>query len=172
MSLTTKQKGNIAQLAVAADLAHRGYTVAQPFGDHGDWDLLIERNNGFERIQVKYASTKEGYIPVRNRCHSVVAGRVQRTHSYNNSVEWIAVYAADHNFVCYVSATELGKEEMRLRVTKPKNNQVAGIRWANDYLNKIDDPVWSSGQGCSPVTREVTDSNSVAGTNKVHDKAG
>jgi hypothetical protein len=132
--MTTKQKGSVAELAIAADLMKKGYVVARPMGDFGDWDLVLERDGSFERIQVKYTTSKDGeYILVRNRCHSVTAGKVQHTRKYNDSVEWIAVYAGDLNICYYVPSSILKGEELRLRLLAPKNGQTEGIRWAGDY---------------------------------------
>jgi hypothetical protein len=144
--MNTKQKGNIAELAVAADLVKRGFVVALPFGEYGDWDLLIDRHwaqwtgsaGRFERVQVKYAMKVNGYIPVRNRCHSVTAGRVTKTVRYNSTVEWLAVYEPTTDACYYVPNVWLAKEEMRLRLDTLKNGHVNGIKWAKDYLDTIE----------------------------------
>lgn len=136
--LTTKQKGAIAEVAIARDLLQRGYTVATPFGDYGDWDLLVERKidsqkEVFQRVQVKYATMKNGCIPVRNRCHSVNAGRVRRSHLYNDRVEWVAVYEPSNCQCYYIPSEELRGEAMSLRVDQPKIQKLETIRWAKDY---------------------------------------
>ncbi len=49
-----KQKGDLAEMLVAADLVRRGYKVALPFGEDWDYDLIVERDGRLERVQVKY----------------------------------------------------------------------------------------------------------------------
>jgi PD-(D/E)XK endonuclease len=132
-TFTTKHKGAIAELAIAHDLAQRGYIVALPFGDYSDWDLLVQRDQGFEKVQVKYAEITNGYVPVRNRCHSVLAGRVTNTYLYNDRVDWLAVYEPASRQCYYVAHDELRGEVMALRIDPPKNGQKDGIRWAKDY---------------------------------------
>ena len=132
-TLTTKHKGAIAELAVAHDLMQRGYIVALPFGDYGDWDLLVQRKKKFEKVQVKYAAITDGWIPVRNRCHSVLAGRVTDTYQYNDRVDWLAVYEPGSRQCYYVASDELRGGQMVLRIDPPKNGQKDGIRWAKDY---------------------------------------
>lgn len=148
--MTTKQKGSVAELAVAADLTKRGFTVAVPFGDYGDWDLLVDRHwaawtgmqGRFERVQVKYATKKNGALPVRNRCHSVTAGRVSKTYTYNDRVDWIAVYEATTDCCYYMPTAWLPQSragtEVSLRVDPPKNGQYEGVKWAKDYRDTID----------------------------------
>src|SRR4051794_34777443 len=50
-----KQKADLAELMVAADLRRRGYRIAIPFGEDCDYDLVVERHSRLERVQVKYA---------------------------------------------------------------------------------------------------------------------
>jgi hypothetical protein len=64
-----KQKGDLAEMLVAADLVRRGYKVALPFGEDWDSDLIGERDGRLERVQVKYA-TSDGKV-VAVRCYSV-----------------------------------------------------------------------------------------------------
>jgi hypothetical protein len=46
-----KTKGDLAELKVAADLVERGYRIAIPFGEDSDFDLIICRDDGLERVQ-------------------------------------------------------------------------------------------------------------------------
>lgn len=41
---TTKTKGDLAELMVAADLRQKGYKVALPFGEDWDYDLIFDRD--------------------------------------------------------------------------------------------------------------------------------
>lgn len=171
--MNTKQKGVIAQLKVASDLVQRGYQVWEPHGEFGDIDLMFCREpdkpgayqrvgpgEWIDRVQVKYTKSNGEYIKIRSRCHSVTAGRVGSTKYYTSQlIDWIAVYDDTSSTCYYIPARVLGDGMSELRLRLEGGNSNPSIRWAKDYLN----PVWSSGQGRSPVTREVTDSNSVAG---------
>lgn len=143
--MTSKQKANVAELAVAADLARRGFTVAIPFGEYGDWDLLVDRGMKpmwaprFERVQVKYVKSDSKYIKVPGRTHSVLAGRVSKTTHYTqDSVEWLAAYDVTTDKCYYVPGSWLTQSQYMLRLEPPKNNQWSGIRWAKDYLDMIE----------------------------------
>jgi hypothetical protein len=51
----TNHKGNVAELAVAAELVGAGLSVLKPLTEHERYDLAIEIGGRFLRIQVKHA---------------------------------------------------------------------------------------------------------------------
>jgi PD-(D/E)XK endonuclease len=131
-----KRKGDLAELKVATDLIERGYQVAIPFGEDWDFDLVLWRARRFERIQVKYAASRDGVIPVRCRSHSLTNGKVRRTKHYTaDLIDWLAVYDRNTDRCFYVQASELrvGMSVLHLRLTPPRNNQAIGVRYADDY---------------------------------------
>lgn len=132
--MRTTDKGDIAELAIAANLATRGYRVLVPFGVSGDYDLVIDRNGNFERIQVKYASLVDGVIPVRSRTHSNTSNK-QVTRCYTESdIDWLAIYEPISQECFYIHSDILGegKSILHLRVERPKSNHPS-IRMAKDY---------------------------------------
>jgi hypothetical protein len=139
-----KMKGDLAELMVAADLLRRGYKVAFPYGEDWDFDLIFERDERLERVQVKHTTSNGEFISVKRCSHSLTKGRVRATKRYTAAmIDWLAVYDAPRDRCYYVPATELaaGRRELILRLTPPRNNQRAGIRYAEDYR----DPVHSAG---------------------------
>jgi hypothetical protein len=138
--MNTKHKGSVAEQRIAADLLGRGYQVAKPLADTGDWDLLVERPMGptaelkIQRIQVKYSKSDGNIIKVRARCHSVMAGKVAKTVVYRpDSFEWIAIYDPTSDGCYYLPSSLLtGAGELYLRLTKPLKSS-PNIRWAKDF---------------------------------------
>ncbi|HXY17863.1 MAG TPA: group I intron-associated PD-(D/E)XK endonuclease [Candidatus Nitrosopolaris sp.] len=59
-----KEKGDIALAYAIQHYLLSGYEVCLPVGDKRDYDLVIERDNVLERVQVKYA----GFYPAKNKC--------------------------------------------------------------------------------------------------------
>jgi hypothetical protein len=93
---------------VAADLKRKGYKIAFPFGEDWNYDLIIERDDRLERVQVKYATPVNGVIPVRCGSCSLTNGKVKRTKAYTpKMVDWIAVYEPVQGRCYYVSSREL-----------------------------------------------------------------
>lgn len=132
-----KQKGDVAELAVALDLRRRGYKVAIPFGEDCDYDLVLDRGDSLERIQVKYATSDGAVIPVRCRSHSLTSGKVKSTKYYTaETIDWLAIYEPTSDCCYYLPAEILGdgRAELRLRLTPARNNQLLGIRMAADFL--------------------------------------
>jgi hypothetical protein len=49
-----KQKGDLAELKVAADLMERGCRISIPFGEDCDYDLIADYEGRLHRVQVKH----------------------------------------------------------------------------------------------------------------------
>ena len=116
-----------------ADALRRGYKVAIPFGEDWDYDLIVLRNGKLERVQCKY--TESGGETIRVKCHST---NNWCTKSYSeNDIDWLAVYDKTTDKCYYIPSKELGKGryEIKIRLTKTKNNQKKYIRMAQDYLD-------------------------------------
>jgi hypothetical protein len=131
-----KQKGDVAELMVAADLRRRGYRICIPFGEDCDYDLVIERHGNLERVQVKYARSNGARLFVKCYSHSLTNGRIRATKCYTaEMIEWIAVWDATTAIPYYVpAATFDGHKQLTLRVGPTRNNQRLHIRDARDYL--------------------------------------
>jgi hypothetical protein len=131
-----KRKGDLAELAVAADLVRQGYRVLLPFGEECDFDVAIIRGDRIERVQVKYVTPVDGVLPVRCRSHSLTNGKVRAVKKYTcRSVDWLAAYNAADGRCFYIPASELGagRAQLQLRLTPARNGQQKGIRRAADY---------------------------------------
>jgi hypothetical protein len=133
-----KAKGDIAEMAVAADLLRRGYKVAFPFGEDWDYDLIVCREGRLERVQVKHARSDGRVLSVRCRSQSLTNGRVRATKHYTAAtIDWLAVYDATSGRIYYVPADQLGdgRSELLLRLAPARNGQVRGIRRAQLYAD-------------------------------------
>lgn len=51
--MDTRQKGDLSELLVLAELVKRGYAIAIPYGSQPGWDLLVEVDGKWEKWQVK-----------------------------------------------------------------------------------------------------------------------
>ena len=133
-----KQKGDLAELKIAADLIERGCRLSIPFGEDCDYDLIADYEGRLHRIQVKFTASNGSRILIRCRSHSLTKGKVRQTKHYTASmVDWIAVYDRTSDRCYYCPSTELGtgRSELSLRLTPALNGQRLGIRNAGDYLN-------------------------------------
>ncbi|HAS85142.1 MAG TPA: hypothetical protein DCS23_03705 [Candidatus Yonathbacteria bacterium] len=130
LRLSKKKKGDVAELAVAAHCVKNGYQVLFPYGEDSRYDFVIERGGMFKRIQVKYVTPKDGALEVS--CRSSNNWSV-RAYSIDE-IDIIGVYDSVSEEVYFIDAKIIGKRSIKLRLSKSKNNQLKGVRLAEDYL--------------------------------------
>jgi hypothetical protein len=133
-----KTKGDTAELMIAADLARRGYRLAFPYGEDCDYDLVVDRGNRLERVQVKYTRSDGEVVVVRCRSQSLTNGKVRQTKRYTAAtIEWIAVYDATTELCFYIPASELGTgmNMIHLRLVPARNGQQRRTRPAERYTD-------------------------------------
>lgn len=132
MGMTTR-KGELGEAMVLADLQRKGYGVAIPFGHDLPFDLVLVRRGVFtlEKVQCKYTASDGRVLDVRCGSNSSWV-----RHTYEaQEVDWLAVYDATTEQCFYLhSSTWSGMARPRLRLQKPANGQVEGIRWAADHV--------------------------------------
>ena len=128
----TKAVGNVSEAYCTARFLELGWRVYLPFGDNERCDLLIERSpNVFEKVQVKTARLKNGYI--ESKVCSSYRHRGRKVKDYRGEVDWIALYCADIRKVFLVKPESAPSFSIQLRLESPANNQTKNIRWAKDY---------------------------------------
>lgn len=129
-------KGDHAELLVASKAMEFGYIVNFPFGHDARYDLLLEKNGSFKRIQVKTTVSKEDIMVIR----TCSVGRTNKKHTLKKykqeEIEAIIVYDIRTKDYYYIHSLELGegKAAFQLRFKAPRNGQQKKIRWAKDYL--------------------------------------
>jgi hypothetical protein len=133
-----KQKGDLAELKVAADLVDRDCQISFPFGEDCDYDLIADLDGQIHRVQVKYTESNGEVISIRCRSHSLTNGKIRRTKHYTaKTIDWIAVYDRTSDRCYYFPASQLGagKSVLHLRLAPARNGQRIGIRKASDYTD-------------------------------------
>ena len=132
--LTTDQKGNIAELAIAAAAVELGIDVYTQVGEGGRSDMIFGIGHRLLRVQCKSAPLHGETIVVR--CYSHRRNRnglLLRKYS-PGEVDVFAAYCPETR-TCYILPPELciGRREVRLRIGPCKNNQKLRVNWARDY---------------------------------------
>lgn len=125
----TKFKGSIGEHEVCVNLLKRGYNVSIPIGDNLPYNLIVDRKGNLEKIQVKY--TKSNGDVITCRCSSN-NGRRSRAYT-KKDIDWLAIYDATTDNCYYIKSKYLKLDSIKLRTTKPKNNQTKKIRFAWNY---------------------------------------
>ncbi len=102
----TKAIGECAEAMVMAALLRARKVVLRPFGESQRYDLVIEENGVFSRVQCKAGRYRDGAVEFRatsNHYHR--GGRARR---YAGEVEYFGVYCSELNKCYLVPIAEVG----------------------------------------------------------------
>lgn len=124
--------GHRSEAAILAQLVSRGYRILLPFGVNQRYDLVLESEGSFFKVQCKTGRLRDGVI--RFSAQSVQSNTVgTRVKHYAGEVDLFAVYCPDNDCVYVIPVDEVPTTGMYLRVEKPRNRQRKRVRWAEDY---------------------------------------
>ena len=128
----TKEKGDLGQAMIMADLFKRGFKVLLPVGEDWKFDLVIYRNGKFERIQCKYDGIFIDTVFVN--CRS--CNNHSRTKYTDQDIDWIGIYHKASDLCYYIPSNLLGKGRaaLSLRIKDPINKQKKSILPAKEFL--------------------------------------
>ncbi len=129
----SKTVGERTEAIILAELLKAGYVVLLPFGDNQRYDMVIEVDGRFERVQCKTARLVRNSVLSFKTC-STYAHRGRPSRGYRGEAELFGVYSPDTRKVYLVPVDGVGEYEGTLRLDKPKNGQVHGIRMAEQYV--------------------------------------
>jgi prevent-host-death family protein len=128
-------KGNVAELAFAAEAARLGLSVLKPLTEHERYDLVLGLGGRLLRVQCKWAAKRGEVVCVQSSTsyHSPTQGYVKTTYG-PAEVDAVAGYCQDLDR-CYLLPIELcaGRNQIHLRLSRARNNQTAAINWAANY---------------------------------------
>jgi hypothetical protein len=133
MTLTTDQKGSIAEMAIAWEATRLGVCVLRPMSNGARYDLVLDAGQ-LLRVQCKWAVQRGDVVQVR--CRTCRRGRdgFIRTCYTADEVDVIAAYCPD-NDRCYLLPIEkfAGRTMVLLRISPTRNNQQKGVNWAEEF---------------------------------------
>jgi hypothetical protein len=106
--------------------------VLLPFGVNQRYDLVLEHEGRFLKVQCKTGRLRRGVIQFSavstqsNTCETRVRG-------YGGEVDLFVVYCPENQSVYAIPAEEVPFTGMYLRVEPPRNGQSKRVRWAREY---------------------------------------
>ncbi len=159
-------KGNVAELAIAAEAARLGLTVLLPMTEHERYDLVLGVAGRLLRVQCKWGACDGETIQVRltSSYHSPTRGYVTRTYA-PDEVDAIAAYC-EATGKCYLLPIEsvAGLGLFTLRISPARNNQRAALNSAAEYefpgaVAQLEERVAGSDEvrGSSPLSSTTDD---------------
>lgn len=132
--LTPSQKGAVAEAAITARAIQLGLTVLRPLCEGRRYDIVIDTEPELLRVQCKLAKRLDGVLSVNLKTNRYTPGGYVSTSYTSTEVDAVGAYAHDLNRCFLIPISEVsGRRCVHLRVDPPRNNQLQGIRWADDY---------------------------------------
>lgn len=136
VKLNPSQIGDITELKCQTFLIEKGWNVLIPIGNHQKYDLVIEKNNKFYRIQVKHAMPIENTsFIVRTKYEVRDNGRTKKMTYSANDVDYFMT-EFENNFYMF---PVFGTVETRFWTieTKLTTQKQAKNFKAEDILKKL-----------------------------------
>jgi hypothetical protein len=118
---------------IVSELLRRGLHVLLPHGFNRRYDLVLDLNDRFVRIQCKSARLIKGAVHF-NTVSTRSNRRSTLRRSYVGEIEYFMAYCPSTDEIYAVPIEHAPLTGVTLRVTPPANNQALRIRMARDYL--------------------------------------
>jgi len=129
--MNSKQVGEKSEAKVLSKFLDLGWIVLIPFGDNQRYDLVIDRGDNFERVQVKTGKLKNGVITFPTA--SSYAHRGGKRRNYLGECDLFACYCPDNNKVYLLNVNDCPTNSLTLRLIPTKNGQSQNIVFAKDF---------------------------------------
>ena len=131
-SLNPTQIGDISEAMVRARFIQNGYLVFIPLNNGLRYDILVEKEGTFKRVQIKTGRLRANGT-IKFNTSSLNPKTRNSQLSYYGEADWFAVYCPQTEKVYLLSVDESPPNHAYLRVEPTQNGQKQGIRWAEDY---------------------------------------
>ena len=131
--MNTRTIGELTELKCQIFCLEKGYIVSKPIVDNARYDLLLDYNGKFYRIQIKtsrwMSEDHEGIIFNCKSQHSISGGNKIMKYTPDE----IDFFMTEFENKFYLVPCENAKNEMRLRFKPTKNNQDNKANFAKDF---------------------------------------
>jgi hypothetical protein len=132
--MNTKDLGDLTELSAAKKLISAGNAVSFPFGDNERYDLILDGKNRLEKVQVRKATRREGYLFFKCYSNHRSNGDIKRVSFDENEIDCFLVWYREKDELYKVPIQEAPKTEMTLRIGETGNNQEQNVNWTSDYI--------------------------------------
>jgi hypothetical protein len=124
--------GQRTEAVILDELVKRGYRVLLPFGVNHRYDLVLDLDGRFLRVQCKTGRVRRGCVQFNARSIRSTTKRVH-TRTYAGEIDLFAVYCPANGRVYAVPIDDATLSDCSLRLVPTRNGQAEGVRWAADY---------------------------------------
>jgi len=139
MPYNPKAVGERSEGLILAAFLRAGKVVLQPFGDNQRYDLVVDEDGHFIRVQCKTGRVKNGAV-VFATCSSHVHTAGGGKKGYKGQADLFAVYCPELDKVFVIPVEAAPDRSCALRLESPKNRQTKGVRmaWNHDFEAHVD----------------------------------
>ena len=132
--MNNKTKGELSEAKALYEFQKYGIPVCLPWGDNQRYDMIAEFNGKLNRIQVKTANEEENGA-IKCYCRSSKNHTTNKVcDKYIGQVDYFVFYNHTYDKIALVPIEEIGEKSIiNLRFIPPKNGQIKGIRFFDDY---------------------------------------
>ncbi|MCC6223901.1 MAG: hypothetical protein IT201_10485 [Thermoleophilia bacterium] len=133
-SLTTSQKGAVAECAIALAAMKRGLGVMKPLSEGLRYDLVFDAGGRLLRIQCKCAVRRANVLVVPCFSARRTSGGFAKKPYDESEIDVVVAHSTELDR-CYALPRFVfaGRSYVQLRTAPARNNQRAGVRWAADF---------------------------------------
>ena len=131
MRKNPKTTGELTEAICLAIFIRGGETVLLPFGDNQRYDMVLDRDNEFIRVQCKTGRLRNGAVEAAT-CSSY-AHRGKGSKDYTGDADWFAIWCPDTDKVYVIPVSEAPKRQITLRIIEPNCPVSVNMRWAKEY---------------------------------------
>lgn len=133
MSSHTKMIGDIGVSAVITEFLKHGVKVLLPYDDNSSYDIVININNTFYKIQVK-TTEKIMFHEYMIFSTNITNPYVKSTKKYTKEeVDYFVLYCIENEWMGMFECTGNEARETIIRVKETKNNQDNKSKFSCDY---------------------------------------
>lgn len=132
MISTTNTVGIIGEQAIILAFVSRGYQVLTPVGNNARYDMVVDIDGRFIRIQVKTTEHVKDGLMVFETCKSNPYKHEGIRYS-KDETDYFAFYCIENGYIGLYPVSEHPFKQTTLRLVEPKSNQRTNIKFAADY---------------------------------------
>ena len=132
MPSITKEIGLIGEQVLIAEFTKIRIPVLLPIGDNSPYDMVIDYNGRFLKVQAKTTESVQNGKMVF--CTNVTNPFKKTSRKYTASeIDIFGLYCIENGYIGLLPVKECTAKETVIRLDKPKNNQSSKIKMACDY---------------------------------------
>jgi len=131
--VSPKLTGEVSEYRVISKLLEEGYKVYDGCTENDKVDLVIEKDKGLKKVQVKTVR-HEGDKLKMSVSSSIVNMTETRKEEYTKEdIDLFIGFCPENNNFYKIDVEDTASHSLTLRLEPTKNNQSKGIKWAEDY---------------------------------------